>query len=96
MPENQVEMVKIKINGKDLSVLPGRKILQVLTDNGIHVPHLFSDPRLQDNTAECGLCVVELEDENRFIKSCQITAKEGMNITTHSEELVKYRKIRLE
>jgi formate dehydrogenase major subunit len=90
--------IKVTVNGREIEVYSGLTILQALMQEDINVPHLCYDIRLERANGDCGLCVVELGEgaDKREVKSCQTPIKEGMVITTASESLKTYRKIRLE
>ncbi|MBN2040843.1 MAG: FAD-dependent oxidoreductase [Spirochaetes bacterium] len=88
--------IKVTVNGREIEVFDGLTILQALIQEGIHIPHLCYDIRLERANGNCGLCEVELEDDGRSVKSCQTPIKEGMKIITTSPRLEAYRKIRLE
>ena len=88
--------IKITVNGKETEVYGNLTILQSLIQEGFHIPHLCYDMRLTRSNGNCGLCVVELENEKNDVKSCQTPIKEGMRIITKNERLETYRKIRLE
>ncbi len=90
--------IKVTVNGRETEVYENLTILQALLQEDIHIPHLCYDIRLERSNGNCGLCVVELEENNtrREVKACQTPIKEGMVICTNSPRLVNYRKIRLE
>ena len=90
--------IKVTVNGREMEVYDELTILQALIQEGVNVPHLCYDIRLDRANGNCGLCVVELGTgtEQRDVKSCQTPIREGMVITTNSEKLHDYRKIRLE
>lgn len=87
----------ITVNKREIEVYGGLTILQALVMEGIDVPSLCHDIRLQRSNGNCGLCVVEAGVDNpRDVKSCLTPVRPGMVITTHSQRLVDYRKVRLE
>jgi formate dehydrogenase major subunit len=88
--------IKFTINGREAETTKGKTILQVATDEKIHIPHLCNDVRLTRQDGECGMCVVELLNESRFVKSCITNVYDGMEISTNSQKVVSYRKIRIE
>lgn len=89
--------IKVTVNGREIEVYDNLTILQALLQEDIHIPHLCYDIRLERSNGNCGLCVVELgANGERDVKACQTPIEEGMIITTSSEKLVNYRKIRLE
>jgi NADH-quinone oxidoreductase subunit G len=91
--ENKV--VKIFIDGKEISAQEGQTILQAAEENGIDIPHLCYHPDLKVK-ANCRLCGVEIEGEKNVIMSCATKVKEGMKITSQSERLNQARKTNLE
>ncbi|MDD3652902.1 MAG: [FeFe] hydrogenase, group A [Desulfotomaculaceae bacterium] len=90
--------IRVTVNKRDIEVYDDLTILQALLQEDIQIPHLCYDIRLERSNGNCGLCVVELSDQNgvRDVKACQTPIKEGMVIETNSAGLVSYRKIRLE
>jgi len=92
------QRIKVIVNGHEIEVYEDLTILQALLQEDIHIPHLCYDIRVERSNGNCGLCVVELNENNttRDVKACQTPIKEGMNITTNSQKLESYRKIRLE
>lgn len=96
MNVEQQPRIKVTVNGREMSVHGGLTILQSLIQEGIHIPHLCYDMRLERANGNCGLCVVELGENKKSVKACQTPVKEGMLITTVSDNLEHYRKVRLE
>lgn len=90
--------IKVTVNKREIEVYDGLTILQALLQEGVHIPHLCYDIRLDRSNGNCGLCVVELTDKNgqRDVKACHTPIKEGMVICTDNAKLEHYRKIRLE
>ena len=79
-------MVKIKINGEDHTAETGKRLLLVLNNKGIQVPHLCFHHALTP-AAACKLCVVEVKEKDKGIRtrlSCAIKITEGLEITTES------------
>jgi formate dehydrogenase major subunit len=89
--------IKVTVNNREIEVYDNLTILQSLLQENIHIPHLCYDIRLDRSNGNCGLCVVELGEQNKTeVKACQTPIKAGMHITTSSPRLENYRKIRLE
>ena len=88
--------VKITVNGREITVAANLTLLQALLQEGIDIPHLCYDLRLERSIGSCGLCVVELANEGRDVKACQTPVKAGMQVVTSSPKLQAYRKVRLE
>ena len=88
---------EVTVNDRKIQVNQGLTILQALLQEDIYIPHLCYDIRVERSNGSCGLCVVEVElDDKREVKACQTPILPGMIITTNSSKLEMYRKIRLE
>jgi len=88
--------IKVTINDREMEVYGNLTVLQSLIQAGVHIPHLCYDIRLARSNGNCGLCVVEIDGDDRAVKSCQTPIHEGMKIVTKNDRLEAYRKIRLE
>ncbi|KNF07278.1 formate dehydrogenase H [Gottschalkia purinilytica] len=84
-------MVNIVINGKQYEVHEDITVLQACKENGIDIPTLCYDERLEPDSS-CRLCVVEVEGKRNLITSCSLKVEDGMNIETHSKKVIKARK----
>lgn len=88
--------INVEVDGHLVDVLDGLTILQALRQEGIEVPALCHDMRLERSNGNCGLCIVEIGEEHREVKACVTPIAEGMRIFTHSPTLAAYRKVRME
>lgn len=84
-------MVKLTINGKEITVEEGISILEAARKNGIDIPNLCYDENLSP-FGGCRLCLVEIKGYKNLVASCSTKVKEGMEIYTESEKVVKVRK----
>jgi bidirectional [NiFe] hydrogenase diaphorase subunit len=80
-----------KINGRDFSAREDETILDVARQNGIFIPRLCELEGLS-TVGACRLCLVEVKGTNRLLASCVTRVEEGMEVTTTSERLERYRK----
>src|SRR3954462_7166039 len=86
-----VEVKTLNIDGKDVSARAGQTILEVARENDIDIPTLCHLDGLSDVGA-CRLCLVEIKGLNKLLPACVATVNEGMEVTTNSEKLQKYRR----
>lgn len=86
---------RLNINGKEVTGRPGQTILEVARENGIDIPTLCYDERI-DIYGACGLCVVEVEGNPKLLRSCATEIADGMVIHTNTERIKGSRKIALE
>lgn len=90
-----MDMIKLTINGQEITAPAGSTILEAAKANGIYIPTLCYDEAVEVYGA-CGLCVVEAEGVPKLLRSCSAKISEGMVINTESERVVKSRKIAME
>lgn len=79
-------MPTIKINGADYEAKKGERLLTVLNQNSIRVPHLCYHHALTP-AAACKLCVVEVTEKDKPIRTrlaCAVKVKDNLEITTES------------
>jgi formate dehydrogenase major subunit len=88
-------MVNIKINGKEINAALGKTILQVARENGIDIPAMCYEPRL-DPHRSCLVCSVEDIKSGKMLISCAVPVANGMEIETESPAAVAARKAALE
>ena len=88
--------VSITVDGRPLRVRDGLTILTALQQEGINVPSLCHDLRLERANGNCGLCVVEVGAERRDVKACITPVSPGLEVYTRSAPLHSYRKLRIE
>ncbi len=86
-----MDTIKLKINNQEIEVPKGKTILELARNLDIDIPTFCYDERLKSDGA-CRMCVVEVEGVDRLLTSCSTQAAEGMNIQTHSEEVIQARK----
>ncbi len=90
-------MVNFTLNGLEVSVEKGTTLLEAADFYGIEIPTLCHDKGLSPYGA-CRLCLVEIgtPGRSRLVSSCTYQAREGLNVRTHSERVIKARKLLIE
>lgn len=84
-------MVTITMNGKELNVESGSSLLEAARANGVPIPTLCYDETLSI-FGGCRMCIVEMKGSGKLVASCTEKVKEGMEVFTESEKVVKARK----
>lgn len=90
-----MSQIRVNINGVEINTHAGYTILEVAQANEIEIPTLCHDDKLK-NYGSCGMCVVEIENNPRLIRSCSTDIQDGMVIKTDSERIRESRKTTLE
>lgn len=70
-------------------------ILNVASQNGIKIPNLCYDGRVELYGA-CGLCTVEVEGNPKLLRACATKIADGMVVHTQTERIKASRKVALE
>ncbi len=83
-----MDQIEITLDGKKLSVARGTTILEVAESQGIRIPTLCHDRRL-DPYASCWVCLVKVEKAKGFVPSCSTRVTPGMVITATSPEFTR-------
>jgi formate dehydrogenase major subunit len=87
--------IKLTLNGKEVRASKGEKILKVAERNGISIPTLCHDPRIEPYSS-CFICVVEVDGMRGLQPSCSTPVNEGMVIATENNKIRKARKAALD
>ena len=87
--------IKITINGKQYTANNGDTVLEAAERNGIKVPTLCHDPRLEPYSS-CYVCVVEIEGAKGLQPACSTKVLDGMKVQTNTNKVRKSRKSALE
>ena len=88
-------LYNIVLDGNIVKGVPGETILEVARRNGVEIPTLCHDDRLEPFSS-CYVCVVEIEGMRGHQPSCSTKITEGMKIITNNESIRKSRKMALE
>ena len=91
------EMVTLMLNGAEVQADPKWNLLEAIRFYGIDIPTLCYDEGLTP-LGVCRLCVVEIGsgDRAKLVASCMHPVQEGLEVRTHSNRVIKTRKIILE
>ena len=88
-------MVKVNIDGRDLEVEAGTRLIKAAIDAGIDIPHYCWHPRLSV-AANCRMCLVEVEKAPKLLPSCEIPVRDGMVVRTASPRVLEARQAVME
>ncbi len=78
------ELIKLKINDKEIAVEKGTLLIEAAKLAGAEIPHFCYHPRLKPD-ANCRMCLVEIEKVPKLQTSCSTPATEGMVVRTDSK-----------
>jgi NADH-quinone oxidoreductase subunit G len=84
------ELVKVTIDGAEVSVPKGTTIIEAAKQAGILVPHYCYHPSLS-SPAVCRMCLVEVEKAPKLMPACVTAVAEGQVVHVDSEKAKKAR-----
>ncbi len=90
-----MEMVKLTINGIEIEVPAGTTILKAAEKAGINIPTLCFLEELS-SVGACRMCVVEVKGARALVASCATAVAPGMEVQTHSPDVMEARRLILE
>ena len=83
------------MDGKDITVEPGKTLLEAARENGLDVPTICFHEATTANGL-CRMCVVEVDGMRVLQPACIVKAAENMKVRTRSEKVDRSRKTILE
>lgn len=93
-PQN-VQVITLIIDGAPVGARSDETILDVARQNSIFIPTLCHLEGLS-RIGACRLCLVEVKGTSKLLPACVTRVQEGMEVTTHTERLTRYRRWILE
>ncbi|NLN82789.1 MAG: FAD-dependent oxidoreductase [Firmicutes bacterium] len=90
-----MSLVNFVLNGKPCQIEAGTSVLQAALANGVEIPNLCYDQRLEA-FGSCMLCRVEIDGSRGNPLACATNIAEGMVITTESPDIADSRRVCLE
>ncbi|WP_428025995.1 2Fe-2S iron-sulfur cluster-binding protein [Arcobacter sp.] len=89
------EMVKLIINDQEMEAEKGSLLIDKLLDEDIHIPH-FCYHKALGKDGNCRMCMVEIAGQKRPQIACDTPVKEGMIVSTKSDNIMAVRRDILE
>lgn len=91
MVEAQTTMLHATINGTDVTLPQGSKVIEAIFASGNYVPTLCALEGINDIGA-CRVCVVEVEGIERLVPACNTLLEDGMSILTDTPRVLEARR----
>ncbi len=85
-------MANLTIDGKNVQVNEGKRILEAALENGIYIPNLCAIADIELPFGACRLCFVEIEGKNGMVTACTEPVREGMVVHTNTPEIQRMRR----
>jgi NADH-quinone oxidoreductase subunit G len=81
-----VETVTLAVDGVEVTVPKGTRVIEAAERTGVVVPRYCYHPGIPTRPAQCRMCLVEVEGQPKLQPSCVLEAQDGMSILTASEQ----------
>lgn len=88
-------MPKLTIDGKEIEVAKGTRVIEAAKQAGIDIPFYCYHPGLSV-AGNCRMCLVDIEKTPKLQISCHIEAADGMVVHTKNDKVLQTRKHILE
>jgi len=88
-----VESIQVTIDGREITTVAGKTILEVATENDIRIPTLCHLDGVEDVGA-CRLCIVDVNGQ--LVTSCTTQVADGMDVKTQTDAVKAHRRVILE
>ncbi len=88
-------MPTLKIDGREVTVEPGTRIIEAADRIGVPIPRFCYHPGLSV-AANCRMCLVETNKSPKLVPSCYDLCQDGMEVWTRSERVRAAQKAVLE
>jgi NADH-quinone oxidoreductase subunit G len=85
MANEQKDTVTLTINGEQVTVPKGTRIIEAAEEAGVGIPHYCYHPGLSA-PAMCRMCLVEVDGMPKLAPACVTTVAEGQVVHTESEK----------
>ena len=86
-----MELLNIKINGREVSAPSGSTILEAARLANIDIPSLCYMKSINEIGA-CRICVVEVKGAKSLVAACVYPINEGMEVWTNTPKVLQARK----
>lgn len=88
-------MPTLKIDGREVTVEPGTRIIEAADRLGVPIPRFCYHPGLSV-AANCRMCLVETNKSPKLVPSCYDVCQDGMEVSTRSDKVRAAQKAVLE
>ena len=88
----QEETVTLTVDGAEVTVPAGTRVIEAAERVGVMVPRYCYHPGIPTRPAQCRVCLVEVEGQDKLQPSCVLQAQDGMEVRTASERAELARK----
>src|SRR5215211_168557 len=82
----QTEIV-FEIDGREVRAAEGTMLVDAAKDGDVEIPYFCYEPKLGQPVGACRMCLVEIEGMPKLQTACSTPVKDGMVVTTTSDQV---------
>jgi len=90
--EENSDLVSLTIDGVEVQVSEDSTVIEAAEKAGVVVPHYCYHPGIPTRPAQCRVCLVEIEGQDKLQPSCKLPVQDGMEVHTDSDDAELARK----
>lgn len=90
-----MDSVKLTIDGREITTVKGKTVIQAAEEAGISIPHYCYHPKLPI-AGNCRMCLVEIEKMPKLQIACNTPASDGMVVKSQSAKVLEARRAVME
>src|SRR6476620_2531512 len=87
MPRPEQKFVTFEIDGREVSAPEGSMLVDGAKYGDVEIPVFCYEPKLGSPVGACRMCLVEIEGIPKLQTACSTPVKDGMVVTTTSDEV---------
>src|SRR3954469_16352140 len=87
MPRPTPKLVTFEIDGREVSAPEGSMLVDAAKHGDVEIPYFCYEPKLGQPVGACRMCLVEIEGMPKLQTACSTPVKDGMVVTTTSDQV---------
>src|SRR5437016_6442546 len=87
MPRPQPNTIQLTIDGREVTAAEGMMLVDAAKQGDVEIPYFCYEPRLGQPVGACRMCLVEVEGMPKLQTACSTPVKDGMVVTTTSDQV---------
>jgi NADH-quinone oxidoreductase subunit G len=87
MPRPEQNEITFEVDGKEVRAPEGQMLVDAAKGGDVEIPYFCYEPKLGQPVGACRMCLVEIEGMPKLQTACSTPVKDGMVVTTTSDEV---------
>jgi NADH-quinone oxidoreductase subunit G len=87
MPRPEHQDITFEIDGREVTAAEGTMLVDAAKRGDVEIPYFCYEPKLGQPVGACRMCLVEIEGMPKLQTACSTPVKDGMVVTTTSDQV---------